>query len=357
MLIVAPLVLTNVFFSLGFATILWRFNRSSDLSPAEIILYSAGTGPILASLLLYYSLLLVPHQPDAVYLAMVILSVSVLAIIGRGSLASMAAVFSQWRRSGWQSFKSAPANRKTGIVLFWLLLIFLLSGYLWMYGNHTLHTPLEGHDVLQYAVMGKVFHQEKAIEFHGYRPYEKTGFYSRNSHAPSFSLLATWERLLNGVWGVNQDLYFKSTGAFYGLCIVLVFLFHLARRSRWLALLGLLTLFSGLGFFLTLVTFHLDSFRMFFLLVSWILLAKSVMKRSRYLVVVMAVFSGFAAFAHSLGAIVAGLNVLALMIFHEGDWKEKLGLGSLAAAIILACGGIHYVIDTFWGTGWILLKG
>ena len=357
MLIVAPLVLTNVFLSLAFATILWRFNRSADLSPAEIIFYSTGTGPILASLSLYYSLILIPHQPDALYLTIVIFFALGLAFAGRASISQMASVFKQWRRLSWQSFKSAPANHKTGIVLFSLLLISLLSGYLWMYGNHTLHTPLEGHDVLQYAVMGKIFHQEKAIEFHGYRPYEKTGFYSRNSHAPSFSLLATWERLLNGVWGVNQDLYFKSTGAFYGLCIVLVFVFHLARRSRWLALLGVLALFSGLGFFLTLVTFHLDSFRMFFLLVSWILLARSVMKRSRYLVMVMAIFSGFAAFAHSLGAIVAGLNVLALMMFYEGDWKERLGLGSLAAAIVLACGGIHYMIDTFWGTGWILLKG
>ena len=357
MLVFAPLALTNVFFSLAFATILWRFNRSSDLAPAEIILYSAGTGPILASLVLYYSLLLVPHQANGVYLAIIVSFALALAVVGRRSISQMAQAFGQWWRRSWRSFNETPVTRKMGIVLFWLLLLSLLSGYLWMYGNHTLHTPLEGHDVLQYAVMGKIFYQEKAIEFHGYRPYEKTGFYSRNSHAPSFSLLATWERLLNSVLGVDQDLYFKSTGAFYGLCIVFVFLFHLARRSRLLALLGLLALFSGLGFFLTLVTFHLDSFRMFFLLVSWILLAKSVMKRSRYLVAAMAVFSGFAAFAHSLGAIVAGLNVLALLIFYEGDWKEKLRLGAMTAAIILACGGIHYVIDTFWGTGWILLRG
>ncbi len=356
MLFFAGLALTNIIFSLTVATILWRFNHSADLSNGEIFLYASGSGPVLATLFLYYSLLVVPHQSNFIYLMVVILPFLGFAFVGRTALSQMASYFIQWRRSSWQTFTALSKSRKVWVLLFWLLLTSVLAGYLWMYGNFTLHTPLEGHDVLQYAVMGKIYFQEKTIEFHGYRPYEKTGFYSRTSHAPSFSLLATWERLFNSFFGGKQDLYFKSVGAYYGLCIVFVFAYHLLRRSRLLTLLGLLALFSGLGFFLTLVTFHLDSYRMFFLLVSWILLAKGIMKRSRYLLIVMAVFSGFAAFAHSLGAIVAGLNVAALMVFYEGTWKEKLTWGSLSAVIILLCGGVHYVIDTFWGAGWILLN-
>ncbi len=337
-------MLTNILFSLAAASVMCRFNRSSHLAKVEIFLYSAVAGPVLATLFLYYLLIIIPRRSDLFYFSAVVTVFLLAAVAGRSSFRYMAQGIREWFRSG------------TSSLVFWFLIFLLVGGFLWMYGNHTLHTPLEGHDVLQYAVMGKIYYQEKAIEFDGYRPYEKTGFYSRSSHAPSFPLLATWERLVNGLAGKSQDLYFKSVGAYFGLCILLSFVYHLARRSRLLALAGLLALFSGLGFFLTLITFHLDSYRMFFLLVSWVLLARSLMREDRYLVVLMAMFSGFAAFAHSVGAMVAGLNVLALVMFYDGNWREKLSIGVFAAAIVMMCGGVHYVIDTFWGTGWILLS-
>ncbi len=64
-----------------------------------------------------------------------------------------------------------------------------------------------------------------------------------------------------------------------------------------------------------------------------------------------AVFNGMMAFAHSIGAIIAVINIAAITLFYS-DFSLKRVKGILFASLVtFIFGWIHYFIDIFWGTG------
>jgi hypothetical protein len=240
--------------------------------------------------------------------------------------------------------------------------LILLVGFLFLYLNNTLQTPLEGHDILIYGNIGKLYHQEKAVAYPGYIYNEKNGFFFPGSPKPSFSLLLTWEMILNGcflrgegaehVQDMAFDTYFKSISAYYGLLILFLIFYWLCRKNRYLALLGIVASLSGLRFFLMLINFHMDSFRIFFLLLSWIFLAYSIKKRDRFSLFLLGAFSGFTAFTHLIGVVIAIINCTALFIFLERPFKERVLKTVLLFLLVLVFGGIHYLLEALYGAHW-----
>ncbi len=188
-------------------------------------------------------------------------------------------------------------------------------------------------------------------KYSGY--YPKTGFSSFSKHAPGFPLLITWEKILNRFIQRNTDYYFKSISPYYGFLIVLNVFFLLRKKSPILAILGVVALFSGFNFFKNFATYHIDMYRIYFLTFSWVILAYTIEKKDMLSLFMLGVFSGFAAFSHSIGAIIAGINLLALFLFLDiGLWK-RIKYSFYVCFLIMLIGGFHYFFDTFWGRGWI----
>jgi hypothetical protein len=253
-------------------------------------------------------------------------------------------------------FKNLNTSHQIEYIIFTSVLILFLALFLFLYLTNTLQTPLDGSDALKYGTFGKIFFVEKSLEYKWIRPYPKTGFSFVFDAAPSFSLLLTWEKIMDSFFNVDKDLYFKSLGTYYALLILGIFFFWLSKKSKYLALLGVFALLSGFYFFQTLITQHLDSYRIFFLVVSWIYLAYAVEKKDSLFFLLLGIFSGFAAFAHTIGAVLVVFNCLALFIFMKGNLKYKLKKTTLVFILVIAFGWIHYILDIFWGYGWIIFK-
>jgi hypothetical protein len=145
------------------------------------------------------------------------------------------------------------------------------------------------------------------------------------------------------------DLYFRSMSGYYGILFLGIYFFWLYKKNRYLALLGLLVVFSGLRFFLMLVNYHLDAYRMFFLVISWIWLAYTLKRKDGFSLFLFGVFSGFTAFTHLIGLVVAVFNVLALFIFYEGGLKARIFKVAAVVLLIAALGNIHYLMDVLFG--------
>lgn len=116
-----------------------------------------------------------------------------------------------------------------------------------------------------------------------------------------------------------------------------------------MALLGIVVLFSGLKFFQVFLSYHLDSYRLFFLILSWVFLAYSLKSKDPLAFFLLGVFSGFTAFTHLIGVLVALVNGLAFFIFQEASFKERLLKTLALSLIILFFGGVHYVLEAVWG--------
>ncbi|MCP5109175.1 MAG: hypothetical protein GY950_37690 [bacterium] len=338
-------VLTNIVFSLIIGLVLVRLNtggKTKTCSNLELMLYSLGLGPVFTVLILYFLLMVLRGHSDFFYLAAVTVIYLVLAVLGRKSVRPLVQEVKE---------KSIP-------ILYFSFLLILLAAFIFLFMSNTLQLPIEGHDTLIHGNIGKMYYQEKAVTYSETIHNKQGGFYFTGSPKPAFSLLLTWEMIVNGCFSgpegphVGFDIYFRSISAYYGLLILLTAFLWLYRKNRYLALLGIVVLFSGLKFFLMFTGYHLDSYRMFFLILSWIFLAYSLKQKTRLSFFLLGVFSGFAAFIHLIGVVAAAANCLAFFIFLEKPFKERL-LKTLALCLaVLLSGGIHYILDIVWGAKW-----
>ncbi len=346
--------LTNIIFSVIICSVLIRFNNEKNHSNLELLLYSLGLGPIFTSLILYYLLLFSPHHSNFFYFSTVIVIYMILSLLGRKCFSVLWTDIIKKTKNTKKTFKNLSAYYRTEFIVFSLVIILLLVSFLFLYAINTLQTPLDGTDALKYGTLGKILFKEKSLEYRWIRSNPKTGFYSTINQAPSFSLLLTWEKIMDSFFKVNKDLYYKSLSAYYALLILSVFVFWLSKKSKYLALLGVLALLSGFSFFRTLITQHLDSYRIFLLIISWIFLAYAIEKKDFLSYFLFGIFSGFAAFAHTIGAIFVIFNCLTLFIFMKGNLKNKFSRTGLITILVIIFGWFHYILDTFWGFGWVI---
>lgn len=347
-------ILTNIIFSVIICTVFIRFNKERIHSNLELFLYSLGLGPVFTSLLLYYLLLFSPHQSNLFYLLGVLIIYSILLLLGRRSFSVLYNGILKRIKNTKQKFKDLNPYHRIGFILVPLIIIFLLASFIFLYITNTLQTPLDGSDALRYGTYGKIFFVEKSLEYKWIRLYPKTGFYAYTNHAPSFPLLLTWEKLMDSFFKTDKDLYFKSLSPYYALLILSLLVFWLSKKNKYLALLGIFAFLSGFRFFLTLITQHVDTFRIFFLIISWIYLAYAIEKKDYLSLFLLGIFSGFAAFSHAIGAVLIVFNCLALFIFIKGNFKYKLKRTNFIIVLVIIFGWFHYILDIFWGYGWII---
>jgi hypothetical protein len=71
------------------------------------------------------------------------------------------------------------------------------------------------------------------------------------------------------------------------------------------------------------------------------------------LVVLLGLFAGGQAYIHSLGVFIAVFISISFFVFYPSQIKEKVKFSLLLFLTILLSGGIHYIMDVFFGTGWI----
>jgi len=349
-------ILTNGIFSVIICSVLIHLNQRKIHSNLELFLYSLGLGPIFTSLLLYYLLLFFPHQSYFFYLSGVIIIYFVILSLGRKSHSVLCTDIIKRIKEKKQKFKNLNIYQRIELILFPSIIAILLASFLFLYLTNTLHTSLDGTDVLRYGTLGKIFFIEKSLDYRWIHYYPKTGFYYSTNQAPSFPLLLTWEKIMDSFFNVDKDLYYKSISTYYGLLVLIIMFFWLARKNKYLAILGIFALLSGFSFFQTLIIQHLDSYRIFFLTISWVFLAYAIEKKDFLSFLLLGIFSGFAAYSHTIGAVIVVFNSLALFIFMKGKLKQKLRKTSFVAFLIITCGWVHYILDIFWGYGWIIFK-
>lgn len=320
-----------------------RFNVSGFISRSIVVLLGVGFAPYWIATILYYSLLILPGNSDMLYLFLAYGSLIAMGVYARKSIVELlcyiADIFSHWR-------KNHLLLTIGGIGVF----IMFLLGWSWYISSKS----LTEHDVLEYAVQGKVFYTTKVIGYSAHRLDELSGFYYVGLHGFSFPLQATNERLLNGIFHANSDYYFRALNSIYGMLILVgLFLFSLRRNGIWFALIFTFGLVISYGFFETIMKYHIDNFRIFFFLgtlyLSWNYLRTGTFNQ----LILVTIFLSAQANAHSLGCLLAIMFLGILFVFSETPIIERIKQFALVAVIFLLFGGLHYILDLTIGTGWI----
>jgi len=347
--------LTAIIFSLVIGAFIVRWNKENRYTIGELVLYALGLGPVFTVLSLYYLLLVIPGKPHWFYVCAVLAIYCGLAYAAVPGFTWMYRHAREYLASRWNTYRPLTPGEKIKRGIYPLTVILLLALFLGLYAGNTLQTPIDGHDALVYGNFGKLYAHRSEIRYMKQMTATKSGFVFIGSQKPSFSLLLTWELMLNSRTAntgndFQFDLFFRSISGYYGLLIVAVVFLWVRRKNKYLALPALLIMVSGLRFVLMIVDYHLDSYRIFFLLVSWVWLGYTIKNKDDLSFVLLGIFSGFAAFSHPIGLLAAVLNLAAFLLFDERPLKTRLLKTVVLALLILACGNIHYPLEIFFGS-------
>ncbi len=331
---------TNLGFGAVVAAFLLGRNNALQLPEWPLALAGFGLGPYLTTVLLYFTLVLW-HGVTTV----------VLVILPWAAMAAMGAMAHGGWAQLWGMLKALPQRLWCDRSL-WPF--FIGSAFLGMVAMlFLLNKPLVDHDVVEYAVQGRIFLHERAIVYNRYLFDAGTGFHYVGLHGHSFPLLFTWEGL-NTFWtGVQSDMWVRSITMWYAWLLI-AFCWALLRRSgRWVAVAGGITLTAPIGFLFLMTIYHLDSYRIFFFTTAMAAFVALVQRPALDRLLLFAVLAGAQAFIHSVGAILACLMLAVLFFALPFPVGKRLVWLARGAAVMLAMGAVHYVIDVFAGTGWI----
>jgi hypothetical protein len=235
-------------------------------------------------------------------------------------------------------------------ILLWSIL--LIAAYFWI--KHVIGTPISGHDMLEYSIQAKHFAHEKLIAYIPNRYHAENNFFYMGLHGFSFPLLGTWEYLFSEMFHVyDNDYLFRSISGYYGVLILVLVYYFMKQYSRFYALSATILLFSSYGFYLMVTDYHIDTYRIFMVLAAFVGLAMSIKNPSNINLLLFAVFTAALAYIHSLGVFIAIFLCLSFFIFYQGKFTQKLLQSFILFLVIMLFGGIHYIMDVFFGTGWI----
>jgi hypothetical protein len=303
--------------------------------------------------MLYYLFLLFPGLHPAAYLALVLSAFGFLAWVGKDHLAGAMGQARQALGGMAREMLHGSGWRRWELISTVILIVVVLGGSAYWFGVPLWLRPIVGHDVVGYAFMGKLLFHERSLQPIWVKDFSDRGFYYLTLHMPSFSLLLVWENLLASLAGVAQDFYFRTIGLYYALLLMAIQYIWLARTNKLLALAGWVLLLTSSVFLDSMKLLHIDSFRIFFLSVSWIFLAYHWKNQDFTSLVGFSLFGGLAAAAHALCGLLTCMGLAFLPLFMKGGLGKRVSHTAQACGMVLLFGGAHYVFDLCWGRRWL----
>ncbi len=330
------LAFTFLISSIAVMALLSKQSNDSKLDKLELWIYSFGLGPMCLTAILYFSLLLFPFFSQTLYLSIPIIIFTFLitfyyknipfSILGRHIL---------------------HTKKQNFLIRLFFLLLFIV------FVLYAKTVSVIGHDVLEYATLGKYIAEERLIEYKANYYFPETGFYYVGLHGFSFPLLITWEHFFNSIFGVNNSIFIKAITFYYGFLLFILIYLILKQYAKKLSYLALFILIANLGFVSIIFSYHLDTARIFLHTALFIVMYRLLQNWNFQTLLLFSLIAGALSFLHSLGFITAGVLSIIILLANKLSIKGKIFAALQLLAFIMLMGGIHYFLDIFIGTGWI----
>lgn len=311
---------------------------------------SFGLVPYLISWVLNIFLLVTPNKPSYFYvLVLVLLGIFLLSIM----FIKLKKIIMNYLLDDKNKLKIFLFSNKFLLLGFLILFLHVFVGWIFYISKKS----LSEHDTLEYATLGKIFYQIKTIHYQKVPYFDNNGFYYVGLHGFSFPLLQTFELISNEVFMDSKNLFFRSINSIYGgLILMLGFLFLWEKVSFVYAFVYLILITSVYSFFETIMKYHIDNFRVFFILSCCYyildLFRKNLILNFKH-IGLLGLFLGAMANTHSLGFMLTFFILIGIFLTIQEKFFIKLKVITLITLMMMLFGGYHYIIDIFWGTGWI----
>jgi hypothetical protein len=343
MFVVNILILNLLFSYLGFLAIV-KVGLDRIINKNKLFIYSLGLGPAVTAIVLYYIMLFLPGLQASVYIYIIItLGISAGWFLRSEFIENLV----------WIKFRIAEFKTHNGVLFFLSSVAITLFLAVWILT--IVNIPIQRHDTFEYATQAKIIADEKQIEYKQFNLHEDTYFYFVSQHGLNFPILAVFENLINEIFGIESDFYFRSVTGYYWILTLLTYWTWVYRKDLVLSIFGLSALVLVPGFLGSFFFYHIDTFRLFFICTTATFIYYAFKNQLYRLDIITGVYLGLMMNAHALNVFIGLAWIFLFFIFKQDSLKNKFKHTLLLCLFAILFGGIHYVLDTFIGTGWIFV--
>lgn len=349
--------------------VIWSVGHLSDnMLYKDLKLASAlALAPALVSLLLHYQFLFIKNAPNLVYIFIVLFVYAFLFYRFRHNFNPVKNYF----KEKLQFYSATPADKigkeivslpfvhfhygkwmpdliKIGI---YFLAFYLAHQWFW----RIVSVAFSGHDVLEYAIQGKIFGVDKTIDYVKHRYSDVNDFYYVGLHGFTFPLFRTWEYLISDLFGrENNDFFFRAITGYYAYIVFFLSYTIIKKVNLKMAIAALAIMLFTYGFSLTIKEYHIDTLRICFVILSlvWMVICLTE-EKDNALLFVFGLVLGTLALIHSFGFFISLIIMMAYLLFDKQAIKYRFFTFSKILIVFFFTGGFHYLLDIFIGTGWI----
>lgn len=320
---------------LPIAVVLNRYIKENTLFSISA---SIGLALPLSALVLNYLFLFVQPLPKLFYLIVILCVFGILFFTQKKHLK----LFLHQTKSEFLALFG-----KYYLVGFIALLLFIFCQI-----SYSIFKPFTEHDSFEYAIQGKIFAKDLSIQYVKNRFDATSGFFYVGLHGYLYPLIYSLENIYTAFFSKPTDFLFRGLNNFYSLFVLLLAGTYFKNKSLKLTLIVILTIIFNYSFFFTALQTSIDHLRIYLLLV-FILLWQENLNEARFeFAILLFIILGLSANTHSLNMIISCFLFFAWGILQLTN-KKSFGLILVGLGAFIIGGAFHYILDTFWGSGWI----
>lgn len=321
------------------------------LSHVEIGCYSCLLAPVCISWVLWMGMMIFPGKiPAWGYIAFVYAMSLLLVVVFRVQVAKV------WRgfRNELQEFFVRNELGRGWCRTAWIV-AGLFVAFIACWANYV---TCYHFDMSEYILAGDYFARIRDISYHGRVVDPQNGFWLHAYHSYCLPLFATWGCFLRQMFGGAEDWYYRFILLYYwgGLNFV-TFLIFCRRKMNKIQILAMGCAFLMLNSMPIVwrkvpFVFDCDNVRVS-LIFACVWLLWNHLRQPKWGTCLLLGFLGSATVAaHGTSVFVVAI-IFSSLLFARTSWAMRCRHMVVIAAIVLATWGLHYVLQTVCGDGWI----
>ncbi|MBE1299264.1 MAG: hypothetical protein GJ680_05085 [Alteromonadaceae bacterium] len=321
---------------------------------SSLLILSAGFGPVVYGILLYWLLLVLPGQTSAFYLGALAIPMLIVSVFSAR----------YWiNRDTYKPLFELPTRKPLAIVMLVVVALSWLS-----FQNQTafntyfksyIERPIVGGDFTGYVVEGEIYYRDKSLEAKYDKLDDVSGYASFSNHMPVFALLHTLDRMIVDVSGetrvANKELLIRLVSPIYAVLTVLLLLWTLSHVSATLAMVTVFGFVSGWVFVQSVTLYHIDMIRIYFVLYSfvvmcWLLYDNKLkhLSNNHFFIFILLLSSSL----HTLNFVISLGAILIILRYARKEFTSRKC--ALSYGISFFVMGWHYLIDIFNGNSQVV---
>ena len=317
----------------------------------EILCWSFLLAPIAISYVLWIGMLLFPGQiPSWGYLWGIPTLMLVIIVLGRGYVRLLYTGFAREVRLFFARNDVWPLDKKRALFFLAVVVVGILvwANYI---GTYKL-------DISDYLLGGDYFAWSRDVTYHGKVVDSRNGFWYHAYHSYCLPLFATWGCFIRDAFGGRIDWYYRFVILYYWLGLNFVALTYFCRmrlcRTRWMIVACSFVVLNGMPFVWCEVPleFECDFIRCALITSIALLLWRHLECPQWSSCLVLGILGAAAVAAHGTSFVFVGL-LFSTLFFAKTEWRIRLAQMAVIIALIFMTWGLHYVLQTCWGDGWL----